>query len=116
MPRLLWLMFHIPISSPQRIKIFGCFEAIVCSFPCNCLFVTFPGPRQRKIYLKPKCDVECSRGCSVRTARSGLRRGFGARSIGSPFVAGLTPPKEECGERLPWQKRNFWPLPQGHGV
>src|SRR5271154_4013001 len=28
MPRLQWLMFHMPMSSPQRIRMFGCFVAI----------------------------------------------------------------------------------------
>src|SRR5580698_1592804 len=32
MPRLKWLMFHMPMSSPQRIRIFGCFAIVIPSF------------------------------------------------------------------------------------
>src|SRR5260370_28945608 len=33
MPWLKWLMFHMPMSSPQRIRIFGCFVAMVLFLP-----------------------------------------------------------------------------------
>src|SRR5208282_5545895 len=32
MPRLKWLIFQVPISSPHRIRIFGCFVAMIYSF------------------------------------------------------------------------------------
>jgi hypothetical protein len=32
MPRLKWLMFQMPMSSPQRIRMFGFFAAMMYSF------------------------------------------------------------------------------------
>src|SRR6476661_8664125 len=35
MPRLKWLMFQMPMSSPQRIRMFGCLVAIVLAPWCG---------------------------------------------------------------------------------
>ena len=78
MPRLKWLMFHMPMSSPQRIRIFGFFAAMI-AFPFSC-------------WLIVRFDL-------VWPAREDA-------GVNVIFVARV---------RLPWQKRNFSPLPQGQG-
>ena len=110
-------IFHMPISSPQRIRMFGCCVAMICSFLNLICVKALPASSRWKMHqnrnapsnfhlippLAPPGDaVDGTTVCSGMTA---------------PFSGELAPRllKGESGSRLPWQKRNFRPLPQGQG-
>src|SRR5437764_711426 len=57
MPRLKWLMFQMPMSSPQRMRMFGGFGAI--SAPVDARWVGRSPPRQQRMPLtKVVPDIE----------------------------------------------------------
>src|SRR5208282_6878472 len=116
MPRLKWLIFQVPMSSPHRIRIFGCFVAMIFSFLVVSFvlqLLAYAGEKRIEGRNAPsKCHL------ITPCTPPGDARGDNSACIGMPRPScgvNVVPSNAlngDSGSRLPWQKRNFLPLPQ----
>src|SRR5579862_2219023 len=99
MPRLKWLMFQVPMSSPQRIRIFGCFVAMIYSFLFSDFALRLPAVAEK---MHRRYNVLLAVGGTQWTPPEFCLLGRSAyaamfRPSCDSIVAGFIPLKGVCG-------------------